>query len=310
MVFVGRDSEPQILKCIKVHFCPMPRKIPKKETKRTERIKAHYDLEIRLAERLRNSSKDERKKLYMELYDQLFQQIPDQPTLAQKHDTKIRFNHMSQQMTLVKKYLKHDAVFLEIGPGSCALSIEVAKFVRKVYAVDVSTEITKDEILPHNFELIISDGSSIPVPQNSVDFVYSNQLMEHLHPEDAVDQLQNVYNVLSPGGIYICRTPNRLTGPHDISRYFDDIATGFHLKEYTVSELYDLFSAIGFCRMEYFAGGKGIFIKIPLFLIESCEYSLTRLPQKLRNRLTDQLLIRALFGITILAEKPRRISKT
>jgi len=287
----------------------MPRKIPKNETKRIGRIKAHYDLEIGLAERLRNSSKDERKTLYTELYDQLFQQIPDQPTVAQKHDAKIRLNHVSQQMNLVKKYLKSDSVFLEIGPGSCALSIEVAKFVRKVYAVDVSTEITKDEILPHNFELIISDGSSIPVPRNSVDFVYSNQLMEHLHPGDAICQLQNVYNSLSPGGVYICRTPNRLTGPHDISRYFDDIATGFHLKEYTVSELYDLFCAIGFCKMKYFAGGKGVFIKLPLSLIKLCEYSLTRLPQNLRKRLTDQLLIRALLGITILAEKPWRISE-
>ena len=70
--------------------------------------------------------------------------------------------------------------------------------------------------------------------------------MEHLHPDDAVDQLKNIYNALVNGGKYICITPNRLTGPHDISKYFDNVATGFHLKEYTVTELSGLFREVGF----------------------------------------------------------------
>ena len=61
--------------------------------------------------------------------------------------------------------------------------------------------------------------------------------MEHLHPDDALEQLQNIYSALVPGGIYLCITPNRLSGPQDVSRDFDMVATGFHLKEYTISEL-------------------------------------------------------------------------
>ena len=61
-----------------------------------------------------------------------------------------------------------------------------------------------------NFELIISDGISIPVPAGSIDFAYSNQLMEHLHPDDAESQLENVFTALRPGGAYLCITPNRL----------------------------------------------------------------------------------------------------
>lgn len=61
--------------------------------------------------------------------------------------------------------------------------------------------------------------------------------MEHLHPDDAYEQLQEIYNALIPGGIYICITPNRLSGPHDVSQYFDSIATGFHPKEYTTVEM-------------------------------------------------------------------------
>jgi len=37
-----------------------------------------------------------------------------------------------------------------------------------------------------------------------------------------------------------------LSGPHDISAYFDDGATGFHLKEYSNEELYRLFLKTGF----------------------------------------------------------------
>ncbi len=93
---------------------------------------------------------------------------------------------------------------MEIGPGDCKISIEVAGLVKKVIAIDVSSEITKQIKTPDNFSLILSDGSSIPVAENSVDVAYSNQLMEHLHPDDAMKQLKNIVRALAPGGIYLC----------------------------------------------------------------------------------------------------------
>ena len=53
-----------------------------------------------------------------------------------------------------------------------------------------------------------------------------------MHLADAEAQLREMQRVLSPGGAYWCRTPNRVTGPHDISCFFDQVATGFHLLEY------------------------------------------------------------------------------
>ena len=283
----------------------MPRKINKNETRKLEQIKDHYDLEKELANKLRNSDKEMRKVLYTELYDQLFQQVPEHPTVVKKNDLNLRCKHVSQQMALIKKFIIQRGNFLEIGAGSCALTLEVAKFAHKVYAVDVSNEITKGEILPQNFRLIISDGSSIPVPKNSIDFIYSNQLMEHLHPDDAMDQLRNIYNALAPGGIYICSTPNRLTGPHDVSRYFDNVATGFHLKEYTVTELCNLLMIVGFNEINYLAGGRGIFIRFPLSLITLFESVLIDMPFSLRTYITDLQLSKALFGITLVARKPK-----
>ena len=50
----------------------------------------------------------------------------------------------------------------------------MCSLVRKRYAVEVSEVIARRSALPQNLELIISDGTNIPVPQGSVDFAYSN----------------------------------------------------------------------------------------------------------------------------------------
>jgi SAM-dependent methyltransferase len=52
--------------------------------------------------------------------------------------------------------------------------------------------------------------------------------MEHLHPDDASEQLANVYRALKPGGVYCCVTPNRISGLHDIPVYFDTVSQGLH----------------------------------------------------------------------------------
>jgi hypothetical protein len=57
--------------------------------------------------------------------------------------------------------------------------------------------------------------------------------MEHLHPEDALEQLQKIRRTLARGGVYVCITPNRVNGPHDVSGLFDDEARGLHLREYS-----------------------------------------------------------------------------
>jgi hypothetical protein len=61
-----------------------------------------------------------------------------------------------------------------------------------------------------------------------------------------------VGRALKPGGRYLVVTPNRLSGPHDISRAFDDVARGFHLKEYTYGELSRALRQAGFRRVRVF----------------------------------------------------------
>jgi SAM-dependent methyltransferase len=271
-----------------------------------EQIREHYEIEKELATKLKSATQAERRYLYTSLYDELFRRVPHHSQLTRKFSPEDSAWVVRQRMQLLGSFLKPDFTFLEIGPGDCSLSFEVARHVQKVYAVDVSNEITKGLTFPPNFELVISDGCGIPVPENSVDIAYSHQLMEHLHPDDAIEQLHNIYKALAPGGMYICITPNRLSGPHDISKYFDEVATGFHLKEYTVTELYQLFREVGFSKVSLCKSHKLTHVEfrlmpvtVPIFGL--LEQVLSSLPFDLRRKIANMPML--FRGMTIIGTK-------
>jgi SAM-dependent methyltransferase len=266
-------------------------------------IKEHYEIEKALAGKLRSANKQERRHLYSSLYNELYQRVPLHPQLTRKLSPADSQLAVAAQMRFLKSVLHQDMTFMEVGPGDCALSFEVTKYVSQVYAVDVSDEITKAVTVPANFKLILSDGSGIPLPANSVNIAYSNQLMEHLHPDDALEQLQNLYNALAPGGLYVCITPNRLSGPHDVSQHFDAVATGFHLKEYTTEELSKLFKQVGFSRVKVNVGIKGHYANFPVFPIALCEKILNLLPHGLSNMIARNLPMRLLLSTRVIGVK-------
>jgi SAM-dependent methyltransferase len=266
-------------------------------------LREHYVVEKELAQRLRQADKAERRTLYSQLYDELFRRVPHHIQLTNKLSPETLARRTRLQMAVLGPYLHRDTVFMEIGPGDCALSFHVAQQVRRVHAIDVSDEVTRSAQRPSNFELSLSDGSSIPVPPGSITLAYSNQLMEHLHPDDALEQLINVYNALAPNGTYVCITPNRMTGPHDVSRYFDTFATGFHLKEYSTGELGRLFRRVGFRRIRAAVGGKGTFVCVPYQLVAAIETLLDLLPPLSRRRLAKSRALRWLMGVRLIAQK-------
>ena len=83
------------------------------------------------------------------------------------------------------------------------------------------------------------------------DCIYSNDFLEHLHPDDARLHLAEAFRVLKNGGYCLCYTPGRGSGPHDITKAFYPQGFGFpsrgsHLKEYTFDELTSVASSVGF----------------------------------------------------------------
>ncbi len=267
------------------------------------RIEHHYRVEKELASRLRNATADERRKLYTNVYDELFRQVPDHPMLVQRTSPEKVETQVSERIKLLNPFLESGITFLEVGPGNCSLALRVSSLVDRVFAVDVSTEITDSLNVPSNFQLILSDGQSIPVPAGSIDLAFSDQLMEHLHEEDAVQQLTNIFISLSSNGRYLCCTPSRMTGPHDISRYFDDEAQGFHLKEYTITELRHLFLGVGFSRVRLYVGARGHFIRFPCSIAVFLEWLLQLLPRRLTKRVAKVPIVRHILGIHLMGKK-------
>lgn len=267
-----------------------------KKVKRTPaQVREHYEIEKRLGNLLRNSSETERSFLYTSVYNELFRLVPHHPQLTRKTDPNAQSERVDLQFRLLKRFLNPQITFLELGSGDCSLALKVAKYVDKVYALDVSHTITESSRLADNLEIIIYDGYNIPVPKSSVDLVYSRQVIEHLHPDDVLKQTQSIYDILKYQGQYICLTANRLNGPHDISRSFDKVATGLHIKEYTVSEMTKTFKAIGFSNISAFIGPRGVGFLSPVKPIEYLERFIDkiRLPTKFK----------VLLGIKIVARK-------
>ena len=276
---------------------------PPDDARSAEQVRQHYDVEVELASVLRTAPKDQRLQLYARLYDELYRRVPAHPQLTRKLSAGATRAEIDQQMKFLRRFLRPDATYLEIGAGDCALAIEAARLVRKAYALDVSEEVVKNTIFPGNGELVLSDGCSVPVAPGSVDVAYSNQLMEHLHPDDALEQLQNIHRSLADGGLYICITPNRLNGPHDVSKYFDDVAKGFHMKEYTTRELASLFQAVGFRRVTPYLRVLGRHFAVPRWVPALGERLLEMLPVRTGHALATRVPFRWLLGIQLVGRK-------
>jgi SAM-dependent methyltransferase len=273
------------------------------ETRTAEQLREHYEIERDLASRLRRGAPEERLRLYAATYEELFRRVTHHPILQRKGDPEITRRNIVAQYRRIRRFLRPDTHFLEIGPGDCSLSLSVAREVSQVTAVDVTELINTSAPRPSNFRFIRSDGIDIPVPPETVTVAFSNQLMEHLHPDDALVQLRNVYRALGPGGVYVCLTPNALSGPHDISMYFDEVATGFHLKEYTNAELSSLFGSVGFSRVRAMVSMKGHSILVPVRICRITEWLVRRLPRRLRRGLGGRLPLRLLLGVQLVGYK-------
>jgi SAM-dependent methyltransferase len=277
--------------------------LARQDARPPEQIRQQYEIERELARRLMTADRSARKNLYTEAYDELYRRAPQHRKLTQKATADEEAEVVERQLRWLRPFLSPDSVFLEVGAGDCLVTFAVARLVRRAIAVEVSRTMTESDRTPDNFELVISDGTSIPVPPGSVDFAYSQQVMEHLHPDDAREQLANIHAALKPGGRYACVTPNRISGPHDISRHYDDVATCLHLREYSAGELARIFREVGFSRVSLCVATSESPREIPVWPVRVLEGVLDPLPRPLRMRAAALLRPRVLVSFRLLGTK-------
>src|SRR5262249_47262909 len=91
----------------------------------------------------------------------------------------------------------------------------------------------------------LSKGPSL----GQFDLILNQDFIEHIHPDETDEVVSAAFELLRPGGYLVTDTPSRISGPHDVSRYFLERGTpaaGFHLREFSVSELAALYKRHGF----------------------------------------------------------------
>ena len=256
----------------------------------------HYQIERDLAEKIKSAGAEERKRMYSEVYGELFQMVPFHISLQRKKSPDYKQKIIQPQLNILSHFINPDSVVVEIGAGDCELAIALAKKVGSVLALDVSQAAIIQQNLPSNFSYINFDGSILPLNDNSVDVAYSYQVIEHLHPDDVILQMREVLRILKPGGTFVCVTPNRIFGPHDISKLFDERATGLHLKEYTTHELTGILKKAGFRRVERYVMAGRRKLVLPQFYLKFLEGVLDGLSKRARWKLANFLPLKVLLG--------------
>ncbi|HEX8615941.1 MAG TPA: methyltransferase domain-containing protein [Thermoanaerobaculia bacterium] len=224
----------------------MPHPIPPEEPRSIEQLRQQYDVERELARRLHEAS--ETRGMYSAVYDELLRRVPHHPAVAQKTDAATQAAVVALQLRLLEPFLAARPRYLEVGSGDCALAIELSRRLPRVIAIEAGSEILSGIDAAANVEIVVSDTPPYPLPDASVDLAFSSHVIEHLTPRDAMLHLRDIRRLLAPGGRYVCVTPNRLWGPHDVSRYFSDVPQGLHLREYTHNALLRLLRRAGFRR--------------------------------------------------------------
>ena len=267
-----------------------------------DRLIAHYQVEVVLAEKLRRSSREARNRTYREVYSDLFKKLSDHPRHTRAHDS--RRTDVAKLIRIVGRFIKPADRVLEIGAGDAELSRNICDCAHSVVAVDVDDALADTGTAPRNFRYLLSDGIALPLPDASISLAVSNQLLEHIHPDDTLAHLKEVHRILAPGGRYLIMTPNAICGPHDVSRYFDRLARGMHLREFDAEMIRACLRNAGFTRLVFYAARGGyLFFSMPYWLAHGLDLAFSLVPSSLHTLIVRNKLTRALLGLTVVAYK-------
>lgn len=101
---------------------------------------------------------------------------------------------------------------LDFGCGTGRLSRALAKRFEKVIAVDISSSMLHEaQKANHQFENIdfihnVSEGLAV-VPSGSINFLYSNIVLQHMPANGQIHFIKEFCRVLRPGGSIVFQTP-------------------------------------------------------------------------------------------------------
>jgi 2-polyprenyl-3-methyl-5-hydroxy-6-metoxy-1,4-benzoquinol methylase len=251
----------------------------------------HIKLERKLTTELLSSEPHNRQEVFERCYHELYEKLPWLADTGKDPDTESWLPVLGRRGSHV----------YEVGSGSGKLARAIALHGFRVEATDIS--ILRGGKRENGEGVFWSNTDGVHLSQfaktASYDVVISDQVIEHLHPDDVVTHFLEAFKILKEGGKYVFRVPHCYTGPHDISKVFGmNKPCGMHLKEYTNRELLEIVRTVGFhspkslLPMPYtrFKQVRPVYVsRIALGYYEALEIGLHRLSYPRRQRVARKL---------------------
>ena len=134
-----------------------------------------------------------------------------------------------------------DKTVLDYGCGSGYGTSMLSEHFGQVYGVDVSENainFCNSNFKSKNLNFHLLDTSVQPFEDNYFDNIISSQVFEHIPLEMVNEYLLRTWNMLKPNGVAILTTPNSK------NYYGGHSGNIFHIKEYSLSELENIFKNV------------------------------------------------------------------
>jgi SAM-dependent methyltransferase len=101
--------------------------------------------------------------------------------------------------------LREQFVLLDLGAGAGIVpQTNFRDRVAKVIGIDLDVRVANNPYLHHG---IVANCEKIPLPSDSVDLVFADNVLEHL--SNPTEVFSEVFRVLRPGGMFVAKTPNK-----------------------------------------------------------------------------------------------------
>ncbi len=223
------------------------------ETVTEEMILAHWELEKALTRELLASAPANRRDTFERCYSRLYAHCEWLNRLTGTRDRVAPAATPAVKYSLWAREIgKPPKRIYEVGSGRGELITHLASLGHDCTATEITSE--RGERFTTSTPRLrweLTDGVHLDKYAGSTEYdvVVSDQVIEHLHPDDLSAHFEAAARILRKGGVYLLGTPHRYFGPCDISRVFGTAQPmGMHLREYTFGDLFARMRAAGFAK--------------------------------------------------------------